>query len=470
MTTSSWDAETEILIAGGGGCGLVAALHARAHGLQVTVLEKEGAFGGTTAMSGGSIVAADTDAQREAGIDDSPEALAEDIIEYTNGHVNSALVRALAEESSELVSWLETDVGVELCINQGPYQRKGHRTYRRHWLVDDEGEIERNGEAVVDALLAAARDRGVELLTNHPITALITEDGEVVGVEAGKRQTERIRAQKVILATGGFAANVAMREQYCPESTSLLYWGDEGSTGDGIRYGQSQDGATENMTAYLGFPTIARPERVFVPWEVSREGAVIVDQHGRRFADCGSCAYSEFTGYIADRSDAESHLIFDQVAYDAMATQPSTKDRFENCLDNGAFSSAETVAGIASTVEVDAEGLAETLSFLADSEQEMLPDGFGREFRREFEPPFYATALEPAVFQTQGGLSINEFGQVLTDDGIPVPNLFAGGGAATGVSGRTASGYLSGNGLLAALNLGRITGRTAAEEAKSEAQ
>jgi fumarate reductase flavoprotein subunit len=302
MSAQSWDAETDVLIAGAGGCGLVAALHAREYDLQVTLLEKEGEIGGTTAMSGGSIVGAGTEPQRQVGIEDSPEALAEDIIEYTDGEVNPDLVRALAEESRQLVQWLETDLGVDLRVNDGPYKRKGHRTYRRHWLVDEDGDIERNGQALVDALVAAARKRGVELLTNHPITAVLAEDGEVVGVEAGKRQTEQIRAKKVLLATGGFAANLEMRGEYCPESTELLYWGDEGSTGDGIQFGMSNGSDTENMTAYLGFPTIARPQRVFVPWEVTREGAVIVDQRGRRFGDCGSCAYSEFTGLLANRT------------------------------------------------------------------------------------------------------------------------------------------------------------------------
>lgn len=115
---------------------------------------------------------------------------------------------------------------------------------------------------LVDALLDAARDRDVELLTNHPIAKLIAEDGEVVDDEEGKRQTEQIRAKKVLLATGGFAANIDMRERYCPKSKPLLYWSDEGSTGVGIRYGISNDGGMENMEAYLGFPTIARPERI----------------------------------------------------------------------------------------------------------------------------------------------------------------------------------------------------------------
>jgi fumarate reductase flavoprotein subunit len=153
-----------------------------------------------------------------------------------------------------------------------------------------------------------------------------------------------------------------------------------------------------------------------------------------------------------------------------MATQPSTKDRFEECLNNSTFESASTITGLAETLGIDPEGLDKTMTFLTDldDETEVAPDGFERSYRRGFDSPFYATALEPAIFQTQGGLAVNERGKVLTEDRETIPNLFAGGGAATGVSGRSASGYLSGNGLLSALNLGRITGKTAAEEVVSE--
>jgi fumarate reductase flavoprotein subunit len=63
---------------------------------------------------------------------------------------------------------------------------------------------------------------------------------------------------------------------------------------------------------------------------------------------------------------------------------------------------------------------------------------------------------------TQGGLVVDERARVLDADGRPLPNLFAGGGAACGVSGAHVWGYLSGNGLLSAVTLGRIAGTGAA--------
>ena len=81
------------------------------------------------------------------------------------------------------------------------------------------------------------------------------------------------------------------------------------------------------------------------------------------------------------------------------------------------------------------------------------------------QPPFYAVRVVPGLFHTQGGLRVDEEAHVLRPDGSVIPNLFAGGGAAAGISGQSgAGGYASGNGLLTALGLGRAAGRTAAAE------
>lgn len=145
MTGFDWDVATDVLVVGAGGCGLVAALSARESDVRVTLLEKENEVGGATAMSGGSIVGADTDAQRAAGIEDSPEAFARDIRDHGDEGTDAELARILARQSRRTIEWLETTVGVDLRVNDGPYGRHGHRVYRRHWLVDDDGEIERDG-------------------------------------------------------------------------------------------------------------------------------------------------------------------------------------------------------------------------------------------------------------------------------------------------------------------------------------
>ena len=68
-----------------------------------------------------------------------------------------------------------------------------------------------------------------------------------------------------------------------------------------------------------------------------------------------------------------------------------------------------------------------------------------------------------ALFHTQGGLAIDASGRVKRKDGTLFPNLFAAGGAAAGVSGASAAGYLSGNGLLTATVLGRVAGQSAGQ-------
>lgn len=457
------DVETDVLIAGAGGTGLAAALSAREHGVRVTVLEKESEVGGATAMSGGSILGSDTPAQREAGIQDEPAALAEDILNHANAEVNQTVVATLARESAETIDWLERALGVSLSVNTGPYGRHGHRVPRRHWIEADEG-IHRSGEPLVAKLLSAARDRRVEVLTDHPARDLVIEHGRVVGVAAGKDRVERIGAGAVILATGGFGNDPDARRRHLPGAERLLYYGDEGSTGDGIRMGKMAGGSTEHLSAFLGFPTISRPEGVFVPWETTKEGALIVDGSGRRFADAGARAYSEFAGEIVAHGADAVFLVSDAVVDEAMATQPSTADRWANCRDHDVFASAETPAELARALGVDPEGLAASTEAVeaVESPGGTAPDGHSRQVARALEPPFYGTEISPAVLQTQGGLVVDERARVLDADAEPVPGLYAGGGAAVGLSGSQPEGYLSGSGLLAALNLGRIAGRHAA--------
>jgi fumarate reductase flavoprotein subunit len=459
-----WDAETDVLVVGAGGCGLAAALAARDRDVRVTLLEKESTIGGATAMSGGSILGADTRTQREAGIDDTPGALAEDILDHAVGEANPDVVHALATEARRTIHWLEDDLGLSLSVNTGPYGRHGHRVPRRHWLDADEG-IHRSGEQLIAELLAAATDRGVEVLTDHPVRDLVVEDGQVVGVLAGKRDTERIRAGAVILATGGFGNDPEMLAEFAPDGADLLYWGDEGSTGDGIRAGRAAGAEAANMTAYLGFPTISVPERVFVPWETTKEGAFVVDETGRRFADAGACAYSEFTAAMVDHDADRFFLCFDRPVFAAMASQPSTADRWANCVDHDVFVSAETPAALAARLGIDADGLAATAEALESvaSPGETASDDHTRQIAGPLAPPLYGTEITPAILQTQGGLRVDDRARVLDAEGEPIPNLYAGGGAATSVSGSDPTGYLSGNGLLTALNLGRIAGRDAAE-------
>src|SRR5690606_30198121 len=119
---------------------------------------------------------------------------------------------------------------------------------------------------------------------------------------------------------------------------------------------------------------------------------------------------------------------------------------------------------------IDPQGLAATVAAYNAAARGEQPDAFGR---RHFnlaplQGELGVVKVKPGLFHTQGGLLVDDHARVLRPDGSVVPNLFAGGGAAAGISGRTgAGGYASGNGLLTALGLGRIAGLRAAEEVRA---
>jgi fumarate reductase flavoprotein subunit len=393
MGHSMWDAESDVLVVGAGGCGLAAALAARDRDVRVTVLEKEPEIGGATAMSGGSILGADTRAQRDAGIHDAPEALAEDILEHAAGDADPDVVDALATESRRTVHWLEDDLGLSLAVNTGPYGRHGHRVYRRHWLEAEDG-IHRSGEQLIEELHRAATERGVEVLTDHPVSDLVIADGRVVGVDAGKQRNERLRAGKVILATGGFANDPEMLAGFVPERRPAVLGrrGVDRRRHPGAAIGGRRHRPSDRLSR---LPTISVPERVFVPWETTKEGAFDVDETGRRFADAGACAYSEFTAAMVDH-DADRYLLcFDRTVFEAMASRPSTVDRWDECVEQDVFASAETTAALTERLGIDATGLAATVRALegVDSPGATAADGHARQVAGGLTPPLYGTEI-----------------------------------------------------------------------------
>jgi fumarate reductase flavoprotein subunit len=125
-------------------------------------------------------------------------------------------------------------------------------------------------------------------------------------------------------------------------------------------------------------------------------------------------------------------------------------------LDAGLLLKAETPEELAGKLAIDADGLKQTIdecnAFSARGEK----DAFGRVLPQPFEAPYYGIKVTVALYHTQGGLKVNTDAQVLRADGSIIPNLYAGGGVAVGVSGKGLEGYLPGNGLLASLGLGMI--------------
>jgi fumarate reductase flavoprotein subunit len=450
-----WAVETDVLVGGGGGTGLVAGLAAAENDdLTVTIMEKADAFGGNTSLSTGMIPAAGTRLQEAAGIEESPEAMARDILEKNDYAADEDRVLHLCRESAPLVHWLVDDWDVDLhLVDDFKYPK--HSEYRMH------APPGRNGDNLVSQLVERAEaTANVELLTNAPLRKLVADDGAVVGALAGKRRTEAVRADAVVLATDGFAGNRRMVSNHCAEIADALYFGSDGNTGDGIRWGAQLGGELACMDAYQAHATVAHQTGSLSTYAVVMNGGILVNEAGRRFGD-ETKGYSAFAVDVLEQPEGLGYEIFDEGIFEQLEGE---FDDFDEAARLGAYASAEDVASLAAELGCDPERTAAAVERYNEAVDADEPDEAGRvDGRSRLDPPFYGAKITGALFHTQGGLSVDDHARVVRTDGTVVGNLYAGGGAAAGISGHGPGGYLSGNGLTTALGYGRLAGRHIAE-------
>jgi fumarate reductase flavoprotein subunit len=383
--------------------------------------------------------------------------MAKDIFEKNNYESDPELTRLLCQESAPLVECLADEAGCEMvCFTDFLYP--GQSRLRMH------GPKTHYGSELALQLESAVRNEpGVELLKNSPVDDLIWDGKRVSGVETSDGVIE---AGAVILGLNGFGGNREMVEEYLgPEAAAALYYGSPNNTGEGIGWGIALGAATQHMGSYQGHASVAAPDGPLVTWGVVVNGAILVNRDGRRFGD-ETVGYSEYAGAVMVQPGSEAWEVFDEEVYEA-----SRGTRFDEVVEAGKVVHSETLDDLAETFGLPAGTLAETVEDTNRSIRGEVPDSFGRE---EFgdgplEPPFYGIHVRGALFHTQGGLKVDSRARVLRFDGSPISGLYAGGGTAVGISGKGYKGYSSGNGLLAATVLGRISGEAAAEELAKEA-
>jgi fumarate reductase flavoprotein subunit len=448
--------DLDVLVVGAGACGLGAAIAAHDAGADVAIIEKLDQPGGNSALSTDSVPAAGTRFQRAAGIDDSPDRFIEDL-KRTGGVTDCPhLVRRLVETSAATVEWLVDAVGARMTLVTA-YKHVGHSLPRLH------APASRRGRDLVDDLLAAAAQRGIPLAVGNGARELIADaSGGVIGAEVdanGERQ--RILARKTVLAVNGFAGNRDLVARFCPEIGGAQYFGARGSTGEAVLWGEKLGAALGNIGAYQGYAAVCDPHGSLLSWTTIEKGGIIVNRDGRRFGD-ESAGYSGYTPNVMAQG-GPCFAIFDQKIFEVAALE----EEFVELANYGGVKKAETAAALAQLHGLDPAAMAATVESYNAAAHGQAPDAFGR---RDFAlapltGALYVCRVVPGLFHTQGGLMVDDDARVLRPNGRPIANLFAGGGAAAGLSGRTgAAGYASGNGLLSAIGLGRLAGLAAAEE------
>lgn len=441
------DTGPDLVVAGAGG-GLAAALRAAQHGLDVLVVEVSEHFrrGNNTSMSTAMIPGAGSRFQREAGIEDSPELFVEDVLRKTKGQADQRLARTLADVSAPLVEWLADDVALPLGLVTD-FHYPGHSADRCHTI---EG---RHGTALLDHLVTAVKaEERIDLLVPAKLVdVLLDGEGRVRAavIETPDGATEEVETPAVLLATNGYGADRELVGRHLPEIADAVYHGSEASRGDALRIGTGLGADTAYLDAYQGHGALAARSSTLVGWATVMHGAVIVGQDGRRFGNETS-GYSEYASVIARQPGATAWIVLDQRIHDACL--PFTD--FRQTIEGGALVWADDVAGLAAATGLPADALAEELAGAAALARGEAEDRLGRTFfEAELAPPLAAVRVVPALFHTQGGLVVDEHARVTRTDGSVIPGLYASGGAAAGISGHGAAGYLAGNGLLPALGL-----------------
>ena len=452
---ASFDIEIPVIVIGAGACGIVAALAASEAGAEVLILERDEIPQGSTALSSGMIPACNTRLQQAQGIDDTVDLLAADIHRKSKSRADAHVVDAVCRESGPAVEWLidRHDIPLQLVDS---FLYPGHSVFRMH------APPSKTGAELIGALTNAAAAAGIDILTNARVTDLIAATDETIrGVEIERPDgsTDRIGCAALVLACNGYGGNPDMVREFIPEIADAVFAGHTGNQGDAILWGRALGAGVQDMGAYQGHGSWASPHGMLITWAVMTEGGIQVNADADRFSNEHQ-GYSEAAVDVLAQPGSIAWNIYDQRIHDLGMT-------FEDYRDAeaaGAVWRVDDIDELALVCNLDPESLSATM---AESAGYVAGGGkcpFGRDFASKpaLVAPYYAIRITGALFHTQGGLAIDSGANVLRGDGVAFPNLFAGGGAARGVSGDAVWGYLSGNGLLTAVTLGRIAGRNAA--------
>lgn len=449
-----WHEEADIGVVGAGACGLAAAHAAVGDDMRVSVWERAKEPGGNTALSTGCLAGAGSRLQRDAGVTDSADDFYDDVMARNRQRSDRALTHRLCELSGGLVDWLAGQLELDLMFLRQTGD-PGHRRPRLH------APASRDGQAMVNTLAGLAMRRGVKLRLVTPVLHLWTDvDGGVLGVQikSPKRSATNVRCHALVLATDGFAANSTLLAQHVAEATGFTYAGAATSTGDALLWGADADAAQRDLGAYYAYPYATVGANAPVPWDFVRAGAILVNQRGERFMN-EMLDPASAVATVCAQPGRIAYMIFGSAALKAVSADDVY---FAHRIAPRAVRRGDDAAALAAQFQIGAEALARTIATF-NGGRVTGNDVFGRtEGGPSLEPPLHGIRVSPALFTTLGGLTVDSDARVLRPDGTPVPNLYAGGTAASGLAGPAGDGYLLGTGLLCAFGLGRLAGAHAA--------
>lgn len=488
----------DVVVIGAGGAGMSAAITAADAGKTVVVLESQAMVGGNTVRATGGMNAAKTAVQdlntfgETAGVEktlatvesswtdheaimalaetvktqwaeyqanpvgyfDSVELMQLDTLIGGKGINDVELVKTMVEGSAESIDWLKS-IGADLS-NAGT--AGGASVKRIHRPMSAEGKSLSVGSYIVPILEKNVTDRGVEILFNTTATEITMENGAVTGVKGVTADGGNVivSAKAVVLATGGFGANLEMVAQLKPELEGFMTTNAAGIQGQGIAMATAIGAATVDMEQIQIHPTVQFDSSSLITEGLRGDGAILVNALGKRFIDEVGTRDVVSAAEIA-QPDSFSWLIIDQKMVDASSV-------IAGYIKKGFTTAGNTYEELAEAVGMPAADFAATMNAWNACVEAKNDAEFGRtSFAEKLDTaPFYAIKVTAGIHHTMGGLKINTATEVLNTEGAVIPGLYAAGEVTGGVHG---ANRLGGTAVSDIIVFGRIAGAEAANYA-----
>ena len=468
-----WDSETDVVVVGAGGAGLMAAVRASDGGAKVMVLQKSISVQMTsTALSGGLFAAAGTRAQKEQGLEDSAEKFYQDYVR-NGGYMNiPELAKLMTSNSVTVFEWLVDNglPGFRFEAYPGHSVLRGHRSNKN------------SGRELIDTVYAQVKKRNIPVQFETAATRIFVDPkGRVAGVEAtrgGKKTTIRAR-RAVVMACGGFVRDAKTFDSWIPAFAGVgNLTGDTANTGDGIKIMTKDAGALPTHLQFAGtYPygleVSPRSGPVCRYWYFTPMGAILVNKNGLRYANEMEVP-TKLTLSLASQPDKVHFLVAPKGLWDEVFAKyppggvisPSSPEWIEKELQAGKWLfRADTIPDLAAKAGIDAAGIQKTVETYNNYVQTGKDPEFNRapkSLARKIEGgPFYAVKMTFATVLTLGGVRVNDKCQVVDPYENPIPGLYAAGETTGGVHGNM---YMGGCALAWAFTSGWFAGTNAAQE------
>ena len=493
--------DADVVVVGAGGAGMTAAITAAAEGKSVVILESQSMVGGNSVRATGGMNAGKTVYQDEnefgesAGVEKTLKTAAE---KYADNETITALAKTVSEQwaayqanptgyfdSVELME-LDTMIGgkgindpelVEtLCANSADAidwldehgitlhnvsSFGGASVKRIHRPVNAEGKTVSVGSYMIPLLQENCEKAGVKMMLDTTATEILTDaNGAAVGVKAtgasGETVTVTVNAKAVVLATGGFGANLDMVVKYKPELKGFMTTNAPGIQGQGIEMAQAIGAATVDMDQIQIHPTVEANTAALITEGLRGDGAILINEEGQRFIDEVGTRDVVSAAEIA-QTGSYSWLVVDQAMADASSV-------IQGYIKKGYTVTGATYEELGKAMGVDASAFAETMEKWNGYVEAKNDPDFGRtSFANPLNTaPYYAVKVTAGVHHTMGGLKINANTEVLNEKGEVIPGLFAAGEVTGGVHG---ANRLGGNAVADFTVFGRIAGAAASDYA-----